>query len=133
MTSKEFHFTKVVPARRELFKLEAQWEDLRRDEDSAKIGTLARCCNCMNSCVIDTGNYVNSCIKGKDIDAIDWCYRWKPENKISKFLRENFPYNTHLVDRLENIFGTCFIEECNNQKKEELVLKMVEMIKEFEE
>ena len=131
LTSKEMHEQKIVPLRKELQRLEIEYRELYRKECGEKIGELASCRNCAYSCVLSTGDH-NSCMGGKCTCCNDWCYSWTPENDVSRFLRENYKYDDSLFYRLNDIFGSGFLNECDNPQKASIVMDMLQLIKRFD-
>lgn len=132
MTAKEFHVQNIIPARLKLQDLERQYRELYRKECGEKIGDRARCCNCAYSCVILTSDH-NECMGGKCTCCNDWCFRWTPENKVSKQLREKHHYDNLLYARLASIFDDDFLTECCTDQKADIVLEMLQIMERFDE
>ena len=131
MTANELHKQKIIPLRLELQRLEEEYRELYRKECGEKIGERASCKNCAYSCVVLISDH-NQCMGGKCTCCNDWCYKWLPENDMSKFLRENYHYDNSLFHRLDDIFGYDFLRECDTTEKVELVMKMLRLIAEFD-
>ena len=68
---------------------------------------------------------------GKCTCCNSWCYTWAPENGVSKFLRENYHYNSSMFYRLNDIFGIGFLKECDDSKVE-IVMEMLKSIAKFD-
>ena len=131
MTAKELYEQKIVPLRMELQKLEREYKELYQKECGEKIGARASCRNCAYSCVQNIGDH-NFCMGGKCTCCYDWCYTWIPENEVSKFLRANYHYKDDMFYRLEDIFGDGFLKKCNDPKKVEIVMDMLQRIALFD-
>ena len=131
MTAKELHEQKIVPLRIELQRLEREYKELYRKECGEKIGARASCRNCAYSCVLNIDDH-NHCMGGKCTCCNDWCYTWAPENEVSKFLRANYHYDDDMFYRLEDIFGDGFLKKCNDPKKVEIVMDMLQRIALFD-
>ena len=131
MTSKELHEQKIVPLRMELQKLESEYRELYRKECGEKIGARACCSNCAYSCVMLIGDH-NHCMGGKCTCCNSWCYTWTPENEVSKFLRANHHYDDDVFYRLEDIFGDGFLKKCDDPKKVDIVMDMLQRISLFD-
>lgn len=132
MTSKELHNQKIIPLRVELNRLEQEYKELYRKECGERIGEKATCANCAFSCVVADINGHNACMGDKCTCCHNWCYTWIPENEMSKFLRKNYKYDSEIFYRLEDIFGDDFLKECDNPEKVAIVMKMLELIAEFD-
>ena len=132
MTAKELHTQKIIPLRLELQRLSDEYRELFRKECGEKIGEKASCGNCAYSCVIEV-DYHNGCMAGKCTCCNDWCYLWKPENEMSKFLREKYHYDASMFRRLRDVFGSDFLEECTEPKKVSVVMDMLRLIAVFDE
>ena len=131
MTAKELHTQKIIPLRLELQQLEEEYRKLYRKECGEKIGERASCKNCAFSCVISVSDH-NGCMGGKCTCCNDWCYHWTPENDVSKFLRENYHYDDSMFYRLDDIFGSNFLKECNTPQKVNYVMDMLQIIARFD-
>jgi hypothetical protein len=131
MTSKELHEQKIIPLRLELQRLEDEYRELFRKECGDKIGERASCKNCAYSCVLSISDH-NVCMGGKCTCCNVWCYKWIPENDVSKFLRENYHYDDDIFYILEDVFGSDFLKNCSNPKKADLVMDMLRRIAEFD-
>lgn len=132
MTSKELHNEKIIPLRTELKRLEDEYKELKRKECGDMIGEIASCVNCALSCIITDINGHNACMGDGCTCCNNWCYSWIPENEMSKFIRKNYHYDSSMFYRLEDIFGTGFLKKCDNPEKTAIVIKMLEMIAEFD-
>lgn len=132
MTAKELHVQKIIPLRMELERLEKEYKDLYRKECGEKIGEKASCDNCAFSCILDINDYHNSCMGGKCTCCNCWCHTWMPENEVSKFLRKNYHHDDNIFYRLQDIFGNDFLKKCNNSESAAIVMKMLEVIAEFD-
>ena len=132
MTANEFHAQHIIPARLKLQDLENQYREMYRKECGDKIGERARCQNCAYSCVIVTSDH-NGCMGGKCTCCNDWCYRWIPENEVSKYLREKHPSDGSLFGRLEDIFGSGFLKKCAAPQKASVVMDLLLTIARFDE
>ena len=133
MTSNEFHKTKILPVSNELNKLNQEYRELYRDECSGKIGELATCGNCANSCIIEDSCGHNACMIGKCTCCNDWCFSWTPENDVSKYLREDFHYNDDVGYNLEKLFGSNFLKKCDSPEKSEIVMEALKLMARFDE
>lgn len=132
MTSKELHNEKIIPLRMQLKQLEDEYKELKRKECGDMIGEIASCGNCALSCIITDVNGHNACMGDGCTCCKNWCYSWIPENEMSKFIRQNYHYDSSMFYRLEDIFGTGFLKKCDNPEKTAIVIKMLEMIAEFD-
>lgn len=132
MTAKEFHVQNIIPARLKLQDLEKQYRELYRKECGEKVGERAHCGNCAFSCVISTTDH-NECMGGKCTCCNDWCFRWVPENKVSKCLREKHHYDNSLYERLAAIFDDDFLTKCCEDQKANIVLEMLQVMERFDE
>lgn len=132
MTAKELHEQKIIPLRMELRRLEDEYKELYRKECGEKIGEKADCSNCAFSCILSIDDH-NCCMGGKCTCCNSWCYTWTPENEVSKFLRKHYHYDSSLFYRLEDIFGSDFLKECDNPKRVATVMEMLELIAKFDE
>lgn len=131
MTSKELHEKKIVPLRLELQRLEQEYQDLYREECGEKIGERATCGNCAFSCIISISDH-NGCMGGSCTCCHSWCYKWTPENEVSKFLREKYHYNDDMFYRLEDVFGSDFLRKCDTPQKTSIVLEMLQLVARFD-
>ena len=131
MTSQELHEQKIIPLRMELNRLEKEYKELVRKECSEKIGERARCNNCAMSCIILLNDH-NHCMGDKCTCWNDWCYNWTPENDVSKFLREKYHYDDSLFCRLDDLFGSGFLRECDDPQKASVVMEMLQLIAKFD-
>lgn len=131
MTAKELHEQKIIPLREELRKLEVEYRKLYREECGEGIGEKANCDNCAFSCILSIGDH-NYCMGGECTCCNSWCYTWTPENEISKFLRNNYHYDSSIFYRLDNMFGSDFLKKCNNSKNVAIVMEMLELIAKFD-
>lgn len=132
MTANEYHVQTIIPLRMKLQEAEAEYRELYRKECGKKIGERARCKNCAYSCVLSITDH-NGCMGGKCTCCNDWCYKWIPENDISKFLRKNYHYDSSLFYRLDDIFGSDFLAECNTPQKTNIVMEMLQLMARFDE
>ena len=132
LTAKELHKQKIIPLRMELKRLEDEYRDLYRKECGEKIGEKASCANCAFSCIIADINGHNACMGSQCTCCHSWCYTWTPENEISKFLRKNYPYDSSMFYRLEDVFGSGFLKNCDNPKSVAIVMEMLELIAKFD-
>ena len=131
MTANELHNQKIIPLRLALQQAEREYRELYRKECGEKIGERASCKNCAYSCVLSTDDH-NDCMGGKCTCCNDWCYKWKPENDISRFLRAHYHYDSSLFYRLDDVFGSNFLEECNTPEKVNVVMEMLKLIARFD-
>ena len=131
MTSKELHEQKIIPLRQELQRLESEYRELFRKECGEKIGARASCKNCAYSCVLNIGDH-NFCMGSRCTCCYDWCYTWTPENEVSKFLRANYRYDDYMFYRLEDIFGDGFLKKCDDPKKVDIVMDMLQRMALFD-
>lgn len=131
MTSKELHIQKIIPLRMELQKLEDEYRELYRKECGEKIGEKATCNNCAFSCIENITDH-NLCMGGKCTCCNSWCYTWTPENEVSKFLRENYHYDSSMFYRLNDVFGSDFLKKCDSPKSVEIVMEMLKLIAKFD-
>lgn len=131
MTANEFHTQHIVPARLKLQNLENQYREMYRKECGDKIGERAGCRNCAYSCVIKTSDH-NGCMGGKCTCCNDWCYRWIPENQVSKCLREKYHYDDSTFGRLEDIFGSGFLKKCAEPEKAGIVMDLLQTMAKFD-
>jgi hypothetical protein len=69
---------------------------------------------------------------GKCTCCNSWCYTWTPENEVSKFLRENYHYNSSMFYRLEDVFGDDFLNKCDNPKNVAITMEMLGLIAKFD-
>lgn len=128
MTAKELHEQKIIPLRKELRKLEAEYRELYRKECGEKIGERASCRNCAMSCITISDDFHNRCMDGKCTCCNDWCYSWIPENNVSRFLRDHYSSSSSKFYRLEDVFGSGFLEKCTTPEKENIVMEMLELM-----
>ena len=70
---------------------------------------------------------------GKCTCCNDWCVRWHPENEVSAFLRKYYHYDHIKARRLQDVFGSSFIEACDDKKKAKTVMEMLKLIAEFDD
>lgn len=131
MTANEFHKQKIIPLRLKLQECEKEYRELYRKECGDQIGETARCGNCAYSCIIETSDH-NGCMGGKCTCCHDWCYKWIPENAVSKFLRENYHHDASVYYRLENLFDNDFLKECSEPGKLELVMEALRLMARFD-
>jgi hypothetical protein len=131
MTAKELHEQKIIPLRMELRRLEDEYKELYRKECGERIGEKANCDNCAFSCILDINDH-NGCMGGKCTCCNSWCYTWTPENEVSKFLRKNYHYDSSMFYRLEDVFGSDFLKECDNPKKVATVMEMLKLVAKFD-
>lgn len=133
MTAKELHEQKIIPLRMELRRLEDEYKELYRKECGERIGEgeKANCDNCALSCILCIDDH-NCCMGGKCTCCNSWCYTWIPENEVSKFLRKNYHYDTSMFYRLEDIFGSDFLKECDNPERVATVMEMLKLIAKFD-
>ena len=129
-----------MPVSNELNKLNQEYRELYRDECSefwiiinTKIGELATCGNCANSCIIESDSGHNACLIGKCTCCNDWCFSWTPENDVSKHLRENFHYSDDVGYNLEKLFGSNFLKRCDSPEKSEIVMEALKLMARFDE
>ena len=129
MTAKEFHTTKIIPARQELARLEEEYRRLWK-EDKARENGLEKihCGNCAKSCVLDITDH-NGCLGDSCTCCHSWCYQWMPETKVSAFLRKHYKYDIDLVYKLQDLCGDDFLK-CDDT---DMVFELVNMIKKIEE
>lgn len=126
MTSRELHEQKIIPLRMELQDLENEYRELFRKECGEKIGEIAGCWNCALSCIVSISDH-NGCMGGKCTCCNSWCYYWTPENEVSKFLRENYHYDSSLFYSLDDIFGSDFLRKCDTPQKAKIVMEMLQL------
>lgn len=124
MTADEFHKKRIIPLRSELRTLELEYRR-RWASDKAKEAGVNRinCDNCARSCVLRISDH-NECLGNSCTCCHDWCYKWMPENEVSKYLREHHKYDDHLIYKLEDFFGDDLLE-CDNV---ELLLDAIKLI-----
>ena len=129
MSAEEFHKKRIIPLRNELNAHELEYRR-RWAADKAKAAGVGRinCDNCARSCVLMIGDH-NLCLGDRCTCCNEWCYKWTPENEVSKYLRENHKYDDDLVYKLEDFFGGDFLE-CDNV---ELLLDAMKLMKKMEE
>ena len=129
MSAEEFHKKRIVPLRYELRAHELEYEK-RWAAEKAKTAGVDRitCDNCARSCVLTIDEH-NGCLGGRCTCCNDWCYKWIPENEVSKYLREHHKYDGDLVYKLEDFFGDDFLE-CDNV---ELLLDAIKLMNKMEE
>ena len=133
MTCKELHNQKIIPLRQELQKLEEEYKQLYRKEKGEEIGEkIANCGNCANSCIIICSDH-NECLYGNCTCCHDFCYGWTPENEVSRYLRENYPYCESIVWKLKDLFGNDFLKKCGSPDKLEVVLEALRLIEKMDE
>lgn len=130
MTSKELHEQKIIPLRMELKRLEEEYRTLYRKECGEKVGEKASCNNCAFSCVLSISDH-NGCMGGRCTCCNDWCYKWIPENDVSKFLRENYHYDDSVFYGLDDIFGSDFLEKCATPEKATVVMEALQFMARF--
>ena len=131
MTAKELHTQKIVPLRLELKRLEQEYRELYRKECGEKIGERASCNNCAYSCVLSISDH-NGCMGGRCTCCNDWCYKWIPENEMSKFLRENYHYDDNKFYMLSDLLGDNFLNECNTPTKLRLAMDALQIAARFD-
>ena len=129
MSADEFHKMRIIPLRNELSRHEREYER-RWAADKAKEAGVDKisCDNCARSCVLMIDDH-NGCLGGKCTCCNSWCYRWMPENEVSKYLREHHKYDEGLIYKLEDFFGDDFLK-CNNI---ELLLEAMKLMNKMEE
>ena len=129
MTANEFHIKRVIPMRQELQLLEKEWEKRNRKEKAEAAGlNVANCNNCAYSCVLMIDDH-NQCLGGRCTCCNDYCYKWMPDTQVSAWLRKNKPYSEYLIHKLEDVFGSDFLE-CGDV---ELIKQGLEWMKEVED
>lgn len=129
MTAKELFETKIIPLRRELNRLEEEWEYLNRLEKGKVAGfEWPTCDNCAYSCVLMIDDH-NVCLGGRCTCCNDYCHKWIPENSVSNYLREHYPYGEGVVFRLKELFGDDFLE-CDDVN---LILRALRLMDEVRE
>lgn len=132
MTANEFHKQTIIPLRMKLQEAEAKYRKLYKKECGEKIGERASCKNCAFSCVLSIDTH-NSCMGGKCTCCNDWCYKWTPENDVSRFLRKNYHYDSSLFYGLKDFFGDNFLKECDTPQKLNIVMDMIQLMARFDE
>ena len=129
MTAHEFHVNKIIPLREELSRLEKEWEKINRKEKAEAAGLdIASCDNCAYSSVLMISDH-NECLGGYCTCCHDYCYKWMPDNEVSKYLREHHHYDEFTVFKLQKVFGDDILK-CNNV---ELVMKALQLMDEMKE
>lgn len=129
MTAKELHETKIIPARQELQRLEVEWTKLHRKELAEKAGVdIAHCDNCAYSCVLLISDH-NECLGGYCTCCHDYCYKWMPDNAVSKYLREHHHYDEFTVFRLQKVFGDDILK-CDDV---DLIMRALQLMDEIKE
>ena len=70
------------------------------------------CKNCAYSCCVDVGDYCTDCTKHKCIYCNEYCDEYKPENELSKYIRDNHYYDENTLDALNGLFDVIDIMRC---------------------
>ena len=129
MSAEEFHKKRIVPLRYELNAHELEYKRRWAAEKAKAAGvSQINCDNCARSCVLEIDEH-NGCLGGRCTCCNDWCYKWIPENEVSKYLRENHKYDCGLIYKIEDFFGSDFLE-CDNM---ELLLDAMKLMNKMEE
>lgn len=63
------------------------------------------CGNCAYSCCVYVGDICTDCTKHKCIYCNKYCDEYKPENELSKYIRDNHHYDENMLDNLNCLFG----------------------------
>ena len=70
------------------------------------------CENCAYSCCVDVGDFCTYCTKHECIYCNKYCDEYKPENELSKYIRDNHYYDENTLDALNGLFDVIDIMRC---------------------
>lgn len=62
------------------------------------------CGNCAYSCCVYVEDRCTDCTKHKCIYCNEYCDEYKPENELSKYIRDNHYYDENTLDALNDLF-----------------------------
>ena len=82
------------------------------------------CENCAYSCCVDVGDYCTDCTKHKCIYCNKYCDEYKPENELSKYIRDSHYYDENTLDALNGLFDVIDI-----MRRPELHQKALEVLR----
>lgn len=82
------------------------------------------CENCAYSCCVYVGDHCTYCTKHKCIYCNKYCDEYKPENELSKYIRDNHYYDENTLDALNGLFDVIDI-----MRRPELYQKAIEILK----
>ena len=129
MTSKELHEQQIIPLRKKLTELDAEYRRLFRQEKAEENGLkVANCDNCAYSSILEITDH-NLCLTGNCTCCTGFCALWHPETEVSAYLRSNHHYDDDLAYRLENLLGSEFATTVDKN----LLFEAFELIKKIKE
>lgn len=87
--------------------IEKQNEYVMAKESNLKeqYGVDFGCGNCAYSCCVYVGDSCTDCTKYKCIWCNNYCDEYKPENELSKYIRDNHHYDENMLYNLNCLFG----------------------------
>lgn len=82
------------------------------------------CLNCAYGCCVYVGDYHTNCANGNCIHCRSYCNDYKPDNELSKYIRDKHYYYENMLDTLNDLFDVSDI-----MQRPELHEKALEILK----